>query len=73
MCRLCPVHVCGYLLLDCLLGFMQFSKGIICRKLSRKYEFMTVGLVIVVLQGIKWIFSCRFHIFWLNWVMFAVE
>jgi len=34
---------------------------------------MTVGLVIVVLQGIKWIFSCRFHIFWLNWVMFAVE
>jgi len=35
-------------------------------------SFMKVGLVIVVLQGINEFFPVNF-IFFLNWVMFAVE
>jgi hypothetical protein len=52
---------------------MQFNKGIICRKLSRKYEFHDSWLNDSCTSGHKLFFSCKFHIFWLNWVMFAVE
>lgn len=51
MCRPCPV---------CWI-FMQFSKGIICRKLSRKYEFHESRLSDSCTSGHKWIFSCKFH------------
>ena len=48
---------------------MQFSKGIICRKLSRKYEFHESRLSDSCTSGHKWIFFCKFNIFWLNWVV----